>query len=213
MVKPNPNAVDQKVQSVLYLMDKLTGSGIDGIKGEKTIMALRSAGNAMGMGSMADKGDMVKIEQALKDKLKDPKFRDAALEKLSQVDPPTKDSISATQTVLAAAGHTIPRDPVTGLVSGKMDGATSFALAHTVGGMPDKEAYASVLPESAVNVALNGGKSATQFAQGKDAIMVSPSAMNTSFQNAASGTSPSTEPAVSFENKARAPAGQAFTNG
>jgi len=48
--------------------------------------------------------------------LKDSTFKATALEKLSQIEPPTKDSITAMQVVLAAAGHDIKgRDPVTGI--------------------------------------------------------------------------------------------------
>lgn len=183
-----PNAVDQKLQSVLYIMGGDLGkSGIDGDSGPKTFEAMKKAADKIyaGMAGSSTAAEAISTVQnreigsredmrkVVTDKLKDPAFRAAALEKLKEIQPPTKDSIIAMQTVLQAAGHNIPRDPVTGMVTGKMDRATEFALNNTENGKPNAAAYAAVgVPDSAIQVAMNGGGGALaqNFADAKSAV-------------------------------------------
>ena len=155
MARPNPQ--DQKLQSVLYMMDISVGShGIDGIRGPDTTVAMRAGASRLGaLGNSASE-----MERAITDKLKDPAFRAAALEKLKQIEPPTKDSIIAMQTVLAAAGHSTigMQDPRTGLMNGKLNNATLTALANTEDGKPNAAAYlAQGQTQSTTQLALNGG--------------------------------------------------------
>jgi len=169
-----PNASNQKLQAVLFLMDADLGkTGIDGERGPKTNAAVTKAANqiyasmaasmtrseAISRVNMGDIGTQEGMRKIVEDKLKDPAFRAAALEKLKQVEPPTKDSITAMQVVLAAAGHDIKgRDPVTGMMSGKMNESTQFALNNTDGGKPSSGAYAAIgIPESATQLAMAGG--------------------------------------------------------
>ena len=138
-LKANPR--DQKIQSVLYIMDKPLGKhGLDGIIGDDTLTAMRGATSRYGDASRAE------MEQRLLDKLKDPKFREAALEKLKDM-PQNKETIAATKWVLEAAGHPTAgmKDPVTGMMTGKMDKATEYALAHTQGGNVDATVVASAV--------------------------------------------------------------------
>lgn len=145
MARPNP--IDQKLQSVLYAMGVSLGKhGLDGIRGADTDAAV-SVGAAM-IGKSGKPEDMRK---ALVDQLKEPKFRNWALAKLDEM-PKNQETIMAMQTVLAAAGHSTLyiRDPVTGLMNGKMNEATKAALANTRDGMPTSIAG---VPDSAIQVA------------------------------------------------------------
>jgi hypothetical protein len=156
-----PNAADQKLQAVLYIMGMPLGRhGIDGDRGPDTTIAMRAGASRMGALSSADE-----MRQAIVDKLKDPKFRDAALEKLKEM-PQNKDTIIAMQTVLGAVGHDTMRmrDPVSGMMTGKMNEATQTALANTEGGKPTAAAYVALgIPDSAVQLAMNGGKLSGEF--------------------------------------------------
>ena len=103
------------------------------------------------------------------------------------------------------------------MVTGKMDEATQFALAHTSNGAMDGVAVARAASiddglANAVASARSNGSANVQFAQGKDAIIVGQSAMNMSFQNAASGAVPAA-PAASFESKSKVQLASAMTNG
>jgi|GEM_PF-3400533 len=185
------NASNQKLQAVLFLMDADLGkTGIDGERGPKTNAAITKAANQI-YASMAasmtrsdaidrvntgDIGTQEGMRKIIADKLKDPAFRATALEKLNQIEPPTKDSITAMQVVLTAAGHDIKgRDPVTGMMSGKMNESTQFASNNTDGGKPSSGAYAALeIPESATQFALAG----------------SDGRLGQSFQSAVSGVAP-----------------------
>ena len=106
------------------------------------------------------------------------------VDQLEQVQPPTSDSIKATKVILIAVGHDIPRDPTTGVVSGKMDKATEFALANTENGRPNAAAYAALnIPSSAIQVAMrplggqfNDAVIATSPAPAQSMVSVAPKA-------------------------------------
>jgi len=154
MAVGKPNGYDQRLQTVMLLLNTLEGTGVDGRKGDGTTGSLNKTSIALGMGPIKSSEDSFKVQQALMAKLKDPQFLENALAKLKEM-PQNKDTIAAMQVVLVAAGHPLQRDVVTGMVSGKMDGATKFALENTVNGRPNERAYAAggLPPETAQYVA------------------------------------------------------------
>lgn len=145
MAKTSP--VDQKLQAVLYAMGVSLGKhGLDGERGPDTNAAVNIGASLIGK-----TGSPEEMRKALVDQLKDHKFRNAALARLEEM-PKNKETTIAMQTVLAAAGHSTlyMRDPVTGLMNGKMNEATKFALENTDNGMPTALVNT---PASAIQVA------------------------------------------------------------
>ncbi len=126
------NPRDQKIQAVLSVMGfDLGRHGVDGSIGSASIKAEKEFAKKFGI----DPNDKAKTEQAILDKLKDPKFRADALEKLKD-QPQIRDNVVATKWVLDAAGHPTlgMKDPATGLMTGNMDSRTKYALENTVNG-------------------------------------------------------------------------------
>ncbi|OFW88688.1 MAG: hypothetical protein A3B66_01245 [Alphaproteobacteria bacterium RIFCSPHIGHO2_02_FULL_46_13] len=148
-----PNVRDQRLQSVLRLLDIDTGN-IDGIRGSKTNAAIEKAAVKLGMAGQDPKD----VQQALLDKLKQPLFLAAAAEKLKQIDHPTKNDVIAMQTILSAAGHDDRQMRVSSnskLMNGELNDATQFALAHTRNGAPDYQAYIKIgIPEATAQAAV-----------------------------------------------------------
>ena len=135
-----PNLRDQQLQSVLYLLNAPLGpEGIDGNRGKNTTLAMTSAAVRIGVFSK----DAQEMQNNLIKKLEDPGFRDAAMQKLKAIDPPTKDSIIAMQTVLMAGdfGNKAMLDK-NGMVNGKMNEATRVAIADYDSGKPSGFSYA-----------------------------------------------------------------------
>lgn len=129
------NAQDQKIQAVLHTLGYNLGpDGVDGIKGKNTEYAMRQFAINQGV----PLNDMAAIQRAITDKLKDPAFRQRTLDALENA-PQTRDNVVATKWVLEAVGHPSlgMKDPATGLMTGKMDSRTQYALEHTVGGNVD----------------------------------------------------------------------------
>lgn len=150
-----PNARDQKLQAVLYMMGIPLGHhGIDGRRGEDTNGAMREGASRLG----ALGGNAEDMRKAIVDQLKDPKFRAEKLEELKKM-PRTDETVMAMKTVLIAAGHyEMPlRGLSTTMLNGKMDAATEFALANTKDGKAMGSAFAGLkdLPQSAIEVAIN----------------------------------------------------------
>lgn len=147
------NYIDQRLQSVLHLLDIDTGN-IDGIRGSKTNAAIEKAAVKLGMTGKDSKD----VQQALLDKLKQPLFLEAAAEKLKQIDHPTKNDVIAMQTILSAAGHDDRQMRVarnSKLMNGEWNEATQFALAHTRNGAPDYQAYIKIgIPEATAHAAV-----------------------------------------------------------
>lgn len=152
------NFRDQQLQTVLVAMGISVGrSGIDGIAGSDTNKAIRlgaekinnemAAGKTTSAQPIADISTKAGMENLLLDKLKDPKFRQEALDKLGK-EPQTENSIKATNVILHAAGFPIQRDLVSRLVSGKMDDSTKEALANTENGKPTSQYMANTVAKA-----------------------------------------------------------------
>lgn len=157
------NFRDQQIQTVLVCMGISVGKpGIDGDAGPETNKAIRlgsskiylemagkiSTSQAISTVTQGEIGTQANMEKVLLDKLKDPKFRQEALDRLNKIDPPTKDSIVATKVILEASGHKVGRDPVTGMVDGKMNDATRVALANTENGRPTAQFMADTVAQA-----------------------------------------------------------------
>jgi hypothetical protein len=156
------NFRDQQLQTVLVAMGISIGkAGIDGVAGQDTNKAIRMGAekinNEMAGSttraqttqtvSQGDVGTKASMEKLLLDKLKDPKFRQEALDKLAK-EPQTENSIKATNVILHAAGFPIRRDLVSGLVSGKIDDSTRVALANTENGKPTSQYMANTVAQA-----------------------------------------------------------------
>jgi peptidoglycan hydrolase-like protein with peptidoglycan-binding domain len=169
----NPNVRDQRLQSVLRLLDLDTGN-IDGIRGPKTNGAIEKAAIKLGMTGQDPKD----VQQALLDKLKDPLFRAGAIEKLKQIDKPTTSDVIAMQTVLTASqmgNNAMLNDSVSRLMNGKLNAETKFALENTENGWPNKIA--------AERMGISSGTYDVALKQGSGTL-------SGGFQNAVAGASP-----------------------
>ena len=151
-----PNVRDQRLQSVLRLLDIDTGS-IDGIRGVKTNVAIEKAAVKLGMTGQDPKD----VQQALLDKLKQPEFRAAAIEKLKQIDKPTTSDVIAMQTILTASqmgNNAMLKDPGSRLMNGKFNAETQFALNNTENGWPNAAAAERMgISKETFKVALDSG--------------------------------------------------------
>lgn len=138
------NGQDQKTQAVLHALGYNLGpDGVDGVKGKNTEYAMRQFAISHGV----PLNDMAAIQKAITDKLKDPAFRQRTLDALER-QPQTRDNIVATKWVLEAAGHpTLGMKDQYGLMTGKMDARTQYALEHTAGGNVDATVVAAAVPD------------------------------------------------------------------
>lgn len=174
-----PNVRDQRLQSVLRLLDIDTGN-IDGIRGSKTNAAIEKAAVKLGMAGQDPKD----VQQALLDKLKQPEFRAAALKKLEQIDNPTKSDVIAMQTILTASqmgSNAMLSDSHSRLMNGKLNAETKFALENTENGWPNAVAAERMgISKETLKVALDSGA-------GK---------LTGGFQNAVAGVSTPNTPAT-----------------
>lgn len=174
---PNPNVRDQRLQSVLRLLDIDTGN-IDGIRGAKTNAAIEKAAVKLGMAGQDPKD----VQQALLDKLKQPEFRAAALEKLKQIDNPSVSDVIAMQTILTASqmgSNTMLKDPYSRLMNGKLNADTKFGLENTENGWPNEIAAGRIgISKETLKVALDTGAGS----------------LTNGFQNAVAGVPPASPP-------------------
>lgn len=155
-------ARDQEMQAVLHVMGYSLGRhGLDGKIGSVTRAAMQQFAEDHGMKAAG----LEDIKKSLLAKMKDPSFRQDALDKLAN-EPQTKDNIKAMQWNLAEAGHSdlYMRDPVTRLMTGRMNDQTENALKETEHGKPTATAYVQMgIPEETVKFVMSSRNA--QFAE------------------------------------------------
>lgn len=133
-VTPNPR--DQEIQSVLYSANyKIGASGVDGVAGRETNIALKQYAKANGL----DDNDLKAVGDFILKRMKDPSFRQSMLDNLA-TKPQNTDTIRATQWVMERSFQNVPgmRDLETRLMTGKNSAALRTAVAETEGGLPSK---------------------------------------------------------------------------
>ncbi len=159
-----PSPRDQEIQAVLYAEGQSVGKhGLDGIIGKDTKAAMQAYADKHGFGNE----DLDKIGDRILEKMRDPAFRDRALDNLKSM-PQTHDTIAASQWALVRAGHNDygMRNLVSRMMNGEKTAVTTKALEQTEHGFPTEEVYREAgLPQGLIDMKMASNEMAyTQFA-------------------------------------------------